>query len=199
MAELHVADLGFVGLFGGAHRVARHAAAHVLIAGRDRHDSGLLLLVAARHGELAQHVVFHERQEFVVVLVLVLMRVDVDDENVVEAAPVRLLARVPQESRGVEFLDTDAAAAVRDQVHLMIFLESADTTLSLPPSGGEKRKPLSRSMCSTSGDAAFCFLPLKGGGLRWGSRAARSVSFFKNRRLPPRPALPEAELEGGEV
>jgi len=65
MAKLHVADLAFIGLFAGAHRVAGDAAAHVLIAGRDRDDAGLLLLVAARHGELAQHVVFHERQEFV--------------------------------------------------------------------------------------------------------------------------------------
>ena len=51
----------------------------------------LLLLAAARHHELAKHVIFHERQEFVVVLVLV-VGVDVDDENVVETAPMRLLA-----------------------------------------------------------------------------------------------------------
>ncbi len=78
---------------------------------------GLLLLVAARQGELAQHVVFHEGQEFVVVLVLVMMRIDIDDQDVVEAALMRLLARVRQEPRGVELFDGDAAAAVGDQVH----------------------------------------------------------------------------------
>ena len=70
-----------------------------------------------RHGELAQHVIFHERQEFVVVLVLVMMRVDVDDQDVVEAALMRLLARMRKEPRGVELFDGDAASAIGDQVH----------------------------------------------------------------------------------
>ena len=61
MAELHVADAGRRSVFSrAAHRIARHAAAHVLIADRHRHDAGALLLAAAGHGELAQHVVFHD-------------------------------------------------------------------------------------------------------------------------------------------
>ena len=114
MAELDVADLAVVGLLGRAQRIARDAAAHVLIAGRHRHDAGLLLLAAPGHDELAEHVVFHERQEFVVMLVLVVMGIDVDDQDVVETALVHLLAGVREEPRGVELLDGDAAAAVGD-------------------------------------------------------------------------------------
>ena len=38
--------------------------------------------------------------------------------------------------------------------------------------GGEKRKPDTRRLSSRQEPAAFAFLPLKGEGLRWGSRAA---------------------------
>ena len=78
---------------------------------------GRCLVLRPDHDQLAQHVVFHERQEFVVMLVLVMVRVDVDDQNVVEVALVRLLARMREEPRGVELLDGDAAAAIGDQVH----------------------------------------------------------------------------------
>ena len=78
---------------------------------------GRCLLLRPDHGELAQHVVFHERQELVVVLVLVMMRIDIDDQDVVELALMRLLARVREQPGGVELLDGDAAAAVGDQVH----------------------------------------------------------------------------------
>ena len=117
MAELHVADLAVFGLLAAAHRVASHPAAHVLVAGRDRNDAGLLLFAAARQHQLAQHVVFHERQEFVVVLVLVVVSVDIDDQNLVEFALVRLLAGVCQEPGSVELLDGHAAAAIGDQIH----------------------------------------------------------------------------------
>ncbi len=76
-----------------------------------------LLGAAAGHGQLTQHVVFHVGQEFVVVLVLVMVRVDVDDQNVVELALMRLLAGVGQEPRGVQLFDGDAAAAIGDQIH----------------------------------------------------------------------------------
>src|SRR5215469_4803038 len=48
-----------------------------------------------------------------------MVRVDVDDENVVEIARMRLFARVRQESGGVEFFDGDAATAIGNQIHGM--------------------------------------------------------------------------------
>ena len=86
-----------LGLLGGAQRIARDAAAHVLVADRLRHDRlrGPWSRPAMR--ELAQHVVLHERQDFAEVLVLVMVGVDVDDQHVVELALHRLLARVREQ------------------------------------------------------------------------------------------------------
>ena len=119
MAELHVADLAVLGLLAAAHRIACHPAAHVLVAGRHRHNARPLLGAAADHGELAQHVIFHERQELVVVLVFVMVRIDVDDQDVVELALMRLLARVREQPGGVELFDGYAAPAVGYQVHVV--------------------------------------------------------------------------------
>ena len=44
-------------------------------------------------------------RNLVVVLVLVMMRIDVDDQHVVELALLRLLARVRQQPGGVELFD----------------------------------------------------------------------------------------------
>src|SRR5277367_152775 len=117
MAKLHIADLAVLGLFAAAHRITRHPPAHVLIAGRDRHDARLLFLAAAGRGELAQHVVLHERQKLVVVLVLVVVGIDIDDQDVVEFTLMRLLARVGKQPASVELLDGYAATAIRYQVH----------------------------------------------------------------------------------
>jgi hypothetical protein len=46
-----------------------------------------------------------------------MMRVGIDDQNVVEIPFVRLLARMRQEPRGVELLGRHAAAAVGYQIH----------------------------------------------------------------------------------
>ena len=46
---------------------------------------------------MAQHVIFHEREKFVLAFVLVMVRIDVDDNDVVEVALMRLLARVSQQ------------------------------------------------------------------------------------------------------
>ena len=56
-------------------------------------------------------------QDVAHVLVLVVVRVDVDDQHVVELALHRLLPRMREQPRGVEFVDGDAPAAIRDQVH----------------------------------------------------------------------------------
>ncbi len=62
-------------------------------------------LLGAAMRELPEHVVLHERQELAEVLVLVVMRVDVDDQHVVELALHRLLAGVRQQAAGVQLLD----------------------------------------------------------------------------------------------
>jgi hypothetical protein len=45
------------------------------------------------------------------------MRVDVDDQNVVELALVRLLAGVGEKPGGVELIDRYAPATIRNEVH----------------------------------------------------------------------------------
>ena len=50
-------------------------------------------------------------------LVLVVMRVDVDDQHVVELALHRLLAGVRQQPAGVQLFDGDASAAISNKVH----------------------------------------------------------------------------------
>ena len=67
--------------------------------------------------ELLEHVVFHERQDVAEVLVLVVVRVDVDDQHVVELALHRLLAGVRQQAAGVQFFDCYAPAAISNEVH----------------------------------------------------------------------------------
>ena len=57
-------------------------------------------------------------------LVLVMVRVDIDDQDVVELALMRLLARVREQPRGVELLDGYAAAAIGYQVHVIPFKPS---------------------------------------------------------------------------
>ena len=50
-------------------------------------------------------------------LVLVVMRVDVDDQHVVELALHRLLAGVGQQPGGVQLLDRYASAAISNEIH----------------------------------------------------------------------------------
>ena len=193
MAELHVADLAGLGFFAGAHRIARHAAAHVLVAGRHRHDAGLMLLGAGRHRELPQHVVFHERQKFVVVFVLVVMRIDVDDQDVVEVALVRLLAGMRQQPRRVELLDGNAAAAVGNQIHdnapgifvaFLVIASEAKQSKLLCDAG-----LLRRGACHRAGHFGPDPLAPRNDG-----RSLRRVIT-----LASGPALPHAEFEGGKV
>jgi hypothetical protein len=46
-----------------------------------------------------------------------MVRIDVDDQNIVELALMRLLARMSQKPGGVELIDRDAPAAIRNEVH----------------------------------------------------------------------------------
>src|SRR5262249_23569817 len=50
-------------------------------------------------------------------LVLVMVRIDVDDEHVIELALLRLLAGVSEKPGGIELFDRDASAAVGDEFH----------------------------------------------------------------------------------
>src|SRR5207253_2238989 len=72
---------------------------------------------AAAERELPQDVVLHEREKLVQAFVLVMVRIDVDDEHVVKLALLRLLAGMRKQPRGVELFDGDAPAAVGDEVH----------------------------------------------------------------------------------
>ena len=167
VAELHVAHLAFVGLLAAAQRIARHPPAHVLIAGRDRHDAGPLPRAAPHMTSCAQHVVLHERQELVVMLVLVMVRVDIDDQNVVEPALVRLLGGMREQPRGVELLDGNASAAIGDQLH--------DISAGC--------KPLVAAKAGTRNWIPAC------------AGMSGLISSFPS----PRPALPHAKFERGEI
>ena len=124
MAELHVAHLALLGLLGRAQRIARDAPAHVLEADRHVRDEAAAALGAAGDRELADDVVLQEGQDVVHALVLVVMGVDVDDQDVVELALLRLLLGVRQKPRGVELFDGDAPAAIGNEFHgvsLLVF------------------------------------------------------------------------------
>ena len=115
-AQFDVAHLAGLRLLGGAQRIARDAAAHVLKAHLARHQRLRPLARPGEH-ELAQHLVLDEGQKFVEALVLVMVRIDVGDQKVVEIALVRLAAGVGQEPAGIKFFDGNAAAAVGEKVH----------------------------------------------------------------------------------
>ena len=119
LAELHVAMLAaLLCLLGAAQRVACHATAHVLDeACIGRHDSTAIGHAAATHGPLPEYVVLHVWQDVAVVLVLVVVRVHIDDENVVELALHRLLASVGKKSAGIQLIDRDASTAFSEEVH----------------------------------------------------------------------------------
>src|ERR1700730_5171845 len=69
-------------LFRCAQRITGDAAAHVLKACRRARDWAATALAAAGNGELAQNVVLHEREKLVYALVLVMVRIDIDDQDI---------------------------------------------------------------------------------------------------------------------
>ena len=96
LAELDVAHPAGIGLLRRPHRVARDASSHVLgEAGLRRYD-GAPTEAAAADRELSQNVVLHERKDLVVALVLVMVRVAIDDQHFV-VFPLRppAVARAP--------------------------------------------------------------------------------------------------------
>jgi hypothetical protein len=72
-----------------------------------------------------------------------MMRVDVDDQNVVEVALVGLLARMRKEPRGVEFLDRYAAAAVGDQIQGVCSKKFLCRLISISSLRAERSNPVS--------------------------------------------------------
>ncbi len=118
LGQRDVAVLAAVGLLDLAQRIARDAAAHILVADAARHHAVALGAGQARaHGELLQHRVFHVFEDLVERLQLVVVRVDVDDREVPVAALARLLRGVGEQLGGVEFLDRHAAEIGQRQVH----------------------------------------------------------------------------------
>jgi hypothetical protein len=81
-------------------------------------NSGRRITVqAAAYRELAQNLVFDEGEKLVVALVLVMVAVDVDDQDAVQLALIRLPPRMGEQPAGVEFLDRHPSAAIGDEVH----------------------------------------------------------------------------------
>src|SRR5262249_52002425 len=95
----------------------RDAPAHLLETDGVGGNDAAAALAATAQRELAQDVVLHEGKKLVQALVLVVVRIHVDDEHVVELALLRLLAGMRKQPRCVELFDGDAPAAVGDEVH----------------------------------------------------------------------------------
>jgi hypothetical protein len=74
-------------------------------------------LAAAGNGELAQNVVLHERKKLVDALVLVMVRIDIDDQDIIELALLRLFPGMSEQAAGIQLFDGNAAAAIGNQVH----------------------------------------------------------------------------------
>src|SRR5262249_46766965 len=91
--------------------------AHLLKADRIGGNDAATPLAAAAERELAQDVVFHERKKLVQALVLVMVRIDVDDQDIVEVTLLSLFAGLGEQPGGVELFDGDAPAGVGDEVH----------------------------------------------------------------------------------
>src|SRR5690348_13339543 len=74
-------------------------------------------LGASGDRHLTQHIILHVGENLAVVLALVVMRIDINNQNVVEVALVRLLPGMREQPRGVELLDRDPPAAFNDEIH----------------------------------------------------------------------------------
>jgi hypothetical protein len=72
---------------------------------------------AAREHELAQDLVFDERENFVVALVFVMVAVDVDDEDAIQIALIRLPPRMRKQPAGIKLIHRHPSAAVSNEVH----------------------------------------------------------------------------------
>ena len=111
-------------LFELAHRIAQDAPADVLIADAAGQHAGALRAAALRGAarELLQHRIVHVVENLVERFQLVVMRVDVDDRELVVAALARLVRGVLQELGGVEFLDRHLAeVGERDIDHVVLY------------------------------------------------------------------------------
>ena len=105
-------------LLDAAQRIADRAAAHVLIADAARHHADALGVAGVRHlGELLHHRVGHVFQDLVERLELVVMRVDVDDRELIVFALLRLARGVRQRLAGVELVDLHAAVFAERKFH----------------------------------------------------------------------------------
>jgi hypothetical protein len=94
------------------------AAAHVLVADAARHYADALRIAGVRHlGELLHHRVGHVFQDFVERFQLVVVRVDVDDRELVVVALLGLLRGLRQHFSGVELVDLHAAVFAERQFH----------------------------------------------------------------------------------
>ena len=98
--------------------VAHDAAAHVLVAdaGRQHADTFRICLTRTAR-KLLQHRIVHVFEDFADRLAFVVMRVDIDDREILVPAFGSLLRGVRQQLAGVEFLDLHAAEIGQRKIH----------------------------------------------------------------------------------
>src|SRR5690606_21177447 len=102
LRQLYVARSVRIGFFALAQWIARDAAAVVLNEPRMRRQDRLATrsAAAAAMRVLLENLVFHERYDVAEMFVLVMMCVHIDDQHVVEFAPVGLNSGVMQVAGG---------------------------------------------------------------------------------------------------
>ena len=116
--QRHVAVHAGLGLLDPAQRIADRAAAHVLVADAARHHADAFGVAGVRHlGELLHHRVGHVFEDFVERFELVVVRVDVDDRELVVVALLGLPRGVRQHLAGVELVDLHAAVVAEREIH----------------------------------------------------------------------------------
>jgi hypothetical protein len=101
-----------------AQPIARDASAHVLVAHHGVEDARILgVWPGARKRKLLEHGIIEIVEDLRHRLVLVVMRVDVDDRKAVVATLLRLPGGVREQLGGVELLDRHAPEIIGLQFH----------------------------------------------------------------------------------
>src|SRR5215471_17439738 len=135
LGDLHVAGTALLGLLGGPQWVEDNTAAGVLVSEGDRIDDTTPELGGLRLRQLTQDVVLHEWNDLLETLSFVVVRIDIDDEYVVEVALHGLLAGMRQQPTGIEYLDANPPSAVSDQVDCFHLGFSIDPESPMSSSG----------------------------------------------------------------
>ena len=105
-------------LLHATYRVAHHAAAHILIADSGRqHADALCICLTRAARKLLQHRVVHVVEDLADRFAFVVMRIHVNDGEILVAALGCLLGCMRQQLAGVEFLDLHAPKVAEREIH----------------------------------------------------------------------------------